>query len=105
MTNIITKIMVELLLVLALATKHIKQGRFSKLRSQKHVTYPQCSTEKFVTGLWRKDKIQAALDRLDRLTKDEGLSAGAETLHVVHGIAEVVIGGAPYSCDFLLIFV
>ena len=30
MTNIVVKIMVELLSVLALATKQIKQGRFSK---------------------------------------------------------------------------
>ena len=41
----------------------------------------------------RKGKIQAALDRLDRLTKDEGLSAVAQTLGVVHGIAGVVMGG------------
>ena len=32
----------------------------------------------------RKGKIQAALERLDRLTKDEGLSAVAQTLGVVH---------------------
>ena len=30
------------------------------------------------------DKIQGALERLDRLTKDEGLSAAAQTLGVVH---------------------
>jgi hypothetical protein len=44
--------------------------------------------------LWRKDKIQATLERLDRLTKDEVLSAVAQTLGVVHGIAGVVMGGA-----------
>ena len=50
-----------------------------------------------------KDKIQAALERLDRLTKDEGLSAVAQTLGVVHGIADdmrVAMGGAPYFRDF-----
>ena len=49
-----------------------------------------------------KDKIQAALERLDRLTKDEVLSAVAQILGVVHGIADdrrVVMGGAPYFCD------
>ena len=64
-----------------------------------YVAYAQCVTEKFVKKLWGKDKIQAALERLDRLTKDEGLSAIAQTLGVVHGIADdmrVVIGGAPY---------
>ena len=48
----------------------------------------------------RKDNIQAALDRLDRLTKDEGLSAVAQTLGVVHDIAGVVMGGAPYIREF-----
>ena len=55
--------------------------------------------------LWRngKDKTQAALERLDRLTKDEGLSAVAQTLGVVHGIADdmrVVMGGEPYFRAF-----
>ena len=50
--------------------------------------------------LFGKDKIHSALERLDRLTKDEGLSAVAQTLGVVHGIAEVVIGGALYFRDF-----
>ena len=53
--------------------------------------------------LWgeRKDKMQATLERLDRLTKDEGLSAVAQTLGVVHGISRAVLGGAPYNRDFL----
>ncbi|KAN0111166.1 hypothetical protein V8E52_008778 [Russula decolorans] len=94
MMDLIIKIMVELLSVLALATKQIKQGRF----------------EKFVKNLWGKgkDKIQAALERLDRLTKDEGLLAVAQTLGVVHGIADdmrAVMGGAPYFRAFSHIFV
>jgi len=52
-----------------------------------------------------EDKIQGALDRLDRLTKDEGLSAVAQTLGVVHGIAGVVMGGAPYFHDLSQIFI
>ena len=73
-----------------------------------YVTYAQCFTEKFVEKLLGKDKIQTTLERLDRLTKDEGLSAVAQTLGVVHGIADdmrVVMGGAPYSRDFLQISV
>ena len=53
-----------------------------------------------------KDRIQAALERLDRLTKDEGLSAVAQTLGIVHSIAvDIRAGGALYSCDFSQIFV
>ena len=58
--------------------------------------------------LLRKDKIQAALEGLDRLTKDEGLSVAAQTLGVVHGLAEdmkVVMAGAPYFHDFWRILV
>ena len=78
------------------------------MRREIYVTYVQCVTEKFVKMLWGKDKIQAALERLDRLTKDEGLSAVAQTLGVVHGIADdmrVVMRGAPYFRDFSQIFV
>jgi hypothetical protein len=56
-----------------------------------------------VKTLWGKDKIQAALERLDRLTRDEGLSAVTQTLGVVHGIANdmrVVIGGVSYFPGF-----
>ncbi len=47
--------------------------------------------------LWGKDEIQAALERLDRLTKDEGLSVAAQTLGVVRGLADnmkEIMGGA-----------
>jgi hypothetical protein len=110
MIDLIIKIMVELLSVLALTTKQIKQGRFSKCVVRYCVTYAQCVTEKFMSKLWRKekDKTQAALERLDRLTKDEGLSAVAQTLGVVHGIANdmrMVMGGTPYFRAFSQIFV
>jgi hypothetical protein len=52
--------------------------------------------------LFRKDEIQYSLERLDQLTKDEGLSAAAQTLGVVHVIADdmrVVMEGAQiFSC-------
>ena len=49
-----------------------------------------------------KNKIQAALERLDRLTKDEGLSAVAQTLGVVHSIAgDIRAAGALYSRRYL----
>jgi hypothetical protein len=57
-----------------------------------------------VKKLWGKDKIQDTLGKLDRLTKVEGLSAGAQTLGVVHGLADnmkVVMGGVQYFLDFL----
>ena len=78
------------------------------MHRQIYAFYTQSVTEKFVKKLCGKDEIQAALGRLDRLTKDEGLSAITQTLGVVHGIADdmrVVMGGTPYFRDFLQIFV
>ena len=73
----------------------------------RYLLYTQCIAEKFLKRLRGKgkDKIQAALEKLDRLTKDEGLLAVAQTLGVVHDISRAVIGGAPYFWDFLQIFV
>jgi hypothetical protein len=70
-----------------------------------YLTYVESVTEKFVKLLLGKDKISAALERLDRLTKDEGLSAVAQTLGVVHGIAGAVMGGAPYLREFSQTFI
>ena len=97
MMDLIIKIMVELLSVLALATKQIKQGRFSKCTSD--IRY-LCSMfhREICEEAVGEDEIQAALERLDRLTKDEVLSAVAQILGVVHGIADdrrVDMGGAP----------
>ena len=56
----------------------------------------------------RGNKTQAALEKLDQLTKGEVLSAVAQILGVVHGIAEdkrVVVEGTSYFRDFSKIFV
>ena len=56
------------------------------MRRQIYVGSAQCVVEKFVKKLLgkKKGKIHAALERLDRLTKAEGLSAAAETLDKVN---------------------
>ncbi|KAH9046054.1 hypothetical protein EDB84DRAFT_738855 [Lactarius hengduanensis] len=80
MTDIIVKIMVELLSVFALATKQIKQGRFKK----------------FAKKLLGESQIEAVLQRLDRLTQEEGRMTVAQTLEVVHGLmnnVKVVMNG------------
>jgi hypothetical protein len=88
--------MVEVLSVLALATKQIKQGRFSK-----HIlTYRSCiaqnPTEKFAKKLLGDREIEDVLQRLDRLTREEAQMAVAQTLEVVHGLVsnmKVVMNG------------
>jgi hypothetical protein len=44
MTDIIVKIMVEVLGILAIATKEVKQSRASKLIHQRRVTCGRCSS-------------------------------------------------------------
>ncbi|KAH9177947.1 hypothetical protein EDB89DRAFT_1294808 [Lactarius sanguifluus] len=74
MTEISVKIMVELLAVLALATKQIKQGRFKK----------------FAKKLLGESEIEAILRRLDRLTQEEGRMTITQTLEVVCGLVNTV---------------
>ncbi|KAH9978509.1 hypothetical protein BJV74DRAFT_136199 [Russula compacta] len=70
MSDILMKIMMEVLSVLALATKQIKQGRFKK----------------FAKKLLGESKIEAVLQRLDRLTDDEARMTVAHMLEIVYGL-------------------
>jgi hypothetical protein len=86
MTDIIVKIMAELLSVLALATKQINQGRFSKCALTYTLPLAHCATEKFAKRLLGDSEIEAVLQKLDRLTQDEARMTVALTLNVVHGL-------------------
>jgi hypothetical protein len=92
MSGILITIMVEVLSVLALATKQIKQGRFSML-SMGYVHIPliaELGAEKFAKKLLGENDIEAVLRRLDRLTDDEARLTIAQTLQVVHGLVNNV---------------
>jgi hypothetical protein len=86
MTDIIVKIMIELLSVLALATKQITQKRLSKCAVSHTLSIVQRATVKFAKKLLGESEIEAILQRLDRLTQDEARIGVAETLGVVHGL-------------------
>jgi hypothetical protein len=99
MTHILIKIMIELLSVLSLSTKQIKQGRFSKHFLT--LTYKSCvverAAEKFAKKLLGESEVEAVLQRLDRLTHEEARMTVAQTLEVVHGLMgnmRVVMDGA-----------
>ncbi|KAH9178025.1 hypothetical protein EDB89DRAFT_1299066 [Lactarius sanguifluus] len=76
MTDVIVKIMVEVLSIFAIATKEIKQG-FAK---------------KFLKKLVGGRDIEDALQKLDRLTQEEARMATAEVLRVTHGVDDKVKG-------------
>ena len=88
--------MAELLSVFALATKQIKQGRFSKWTINLQYTITQDGIEKYAKKLLGESEIEAVLRRLDRLTQEEGRMTVAETFEVVHGLmnnVKVVMNG------------
>ena len=98
MTDIIVKVMVEVLLILALVTKEIKQGKISKFIPD---DMPPLSTyrssERIAKKLMGRSDIEDALRRLDKLTQEEGRMATAQGLrtatqglNATHGVGERV---------------
>ena len=107
MTDIIVKIMIQLLSVLALATKQISQKRFSKCAVRYTLSVAQCTTEKFAKKLLGESEIEAVLQRLDRLTQEEARITVAQTLGVVHGLVgnvKIMMEGTEYlnNCSYIL---
>jgi hypothetical protein len=98
MKDIIVKIMVQLLSVLALATKQISQKRFSKYAVTHILSVAQRTSVKFAKKLvLGETEIEAVLQRLDRLTQEEARITVAQTLGVVHGLVgnvKIIMEGA-----------
>jgi len=94
MMDILVTIMVEVLSVLALATKQIKEGYFSKFKvnySSLHRLLSQNPSEKFAKVLLMGGgDIEAVLQRLDRLTDDEARMTVTQALEVVYGLVNNV---------------
>jgi hypothetical protein len=91
--------MVEVLSVLALATKDIKRGRISKCIPPIRFVIAGHSAEKFVMKLLGENKTEAVLQRLSQLTDEESRMTAALTLRGVHDIGDnmkVVMNGAQF---------
>jgi len=105
MSNIIIKIMVEVLSVFSLATKQIKEGRLSKTSFNLTPSFLSTSvSEKFAKKLFGESEIEDILQRLDRLTVDEARVTGTQTLQVVHGLVtnmKLVMDGIQLSLGSL----
>ncbi|KAH9051135.1 hypothetical protein EDB83DRAFT_2293977, partial [Lactarius deliciosus] len=76
MTDMMVKIMVEVLDILGTATKEMKQSRFKKFMKR-------------VVGI---TKLDDGLKKLDKMSNDEARMANAESLRIAHDIAERVEG-------------
>jgi hypothetical protein len=92
MMDVLVKVMAEVLLILAFATKEIKQGKLSELipadiDCSSQLRYP---IERFLKKLAGKSDIEGALQRLEKLTQEEHRMATAQDLRATHRVGENV---------------
>jgi hypothetical protein len=71
MIDIIVKIMVEVLSILGIAMKEMKQGRLSMWSCTSGCCWLRNLSEKYLKKLIGKTEIEDALKRLDNLTNEE----------------------------------
>jgi hypothetical protein len=91
MTDIIVKIMAEVLNVFAIATKEIRQGRTSEVPIRLlYIGSTDGLSERYLKKLLGKTEIEDALKRLDKLTQEEALMATAQLLKLTHGVSNTV---------------
>ena len=82
MMELLAKILAQVLSVLALSTKEIKDRRISVLIYSKSFSSTDYNAEKFMKKLIGKTEVDDGLQRLDMLTKEENLMTAACTLQV-----------------------
>ena len=91
MTNMIVEIMVEVLNILALATKEVKRERLSEFLLHKFtIFYSYFYLEKFFKRLVGNTDLEDSLQRLDRLTQEEALMASTAQLEMAQDINDRV---------------
>ena len=90
-TELLGKIMAQMLHILAHSTKAMTKGRTSKLSLNLCAFLAECGSEKLLKKLFGGTDVDDALQRLDKLTKEESLVAAAENLEVVHRIEGKVL--------------
>ena len=95
MKDIIVKIMVEVIIIFAIVTKEVKQGRASELIHDDALRIADRTSEKYLKKLIGRRDIEDALCRLDRLTQEEARMATAQVLKVAHLIKD----GVETVCD------
>jgi hypothetical protein len=92
MTDVLVKVMVEILRILAIVTKEIKQSRASESIFGYLSSLAHCSPETFVKKLVGRKDIEEALQTLEKVTVEEARMAAAEALRAIHGVGDEVHG-------------
>ena len=86
MTLLLGKIMAQVLSVLALSTKEMKQTSISGSIHSIHSAMADYETEKLMKRIAGRTDVEDALERLDMLTKEENLMMAARNLEVTHRV-------------------
>ena len=86
MMELLAKILAQVLSVLALSTKEIKERRISMLIFSRYSSLADDSVEKFMKRLIGRTEVEDGFQQLDMLTKEENLMTAACTLRVASGI-------------------
>ena len=84
--DVIVKIMVEVLSILGIVTKEIGQGKLSMSIRVDILANVDVRAEKFFKKLAGMKDVEDALQRLDKLTREEALMAVAEGLTITREI-------------------
>jgi archaellum component FlaC len=94
MMDTIILIMVEVLSILGVATKEIRQGRMSECFIARTPLITKWCSEKFGKKLIGRTDMDDALKRLDKLTQEEARMAVAQNLKATQAVDERVRGVA-----------
>ena len=86
LTELLAKILAQVLFVLALSTKEMKERRISVLIHSKYSLLADRGAGKFMKRLIGKTEVEDELEELDLLTKEENLMAAARTLGIASDI-------------------
>ncbi|KAH9009051.1 hypothetical protein EDB85DRAFT_2283293 [Lactarius pseudohatsudake] len=90
MTDIIVKIMVEVLSILGIVTKEVGQGRTSMSFPVDKSPETDRHAEAYLKKLIGRKDVEDALQRLDALTQEEARMAAVEALMITRGIDDKV---------------
>ena len=86
------KIMAEVLNILAITTKEMKQSRASELSLRVELFPAYIGLERFLKRLARRSDMEDALARLNKLINEEARMAGALVLKNTHAIDDKLTG-------------
>ena len=92
MTNKMVQITVEILDILAIATKEMKQNRMSEVDFRFKFHDADIVSEKFVKRVIGRTDLEDGMKKLDQLTDEEVAMASAQLLKVAHNIDNRVMG-------------